>query len=477
MNTQGILGKIYSRQIEHFKSEHIKFVHHDKIDEIACGIAHCLAISKENKLFGWGSNLKFQLGLDNIEFSSIPREITKFNKLKIKFIYSQNNVSALATSEQVHIWGEIKRNFNILQPVVISILNPVKICYPYFLDNDGFIWFMKYSDRETMEYHFFKLNDEETFIDDIQQVKCYLKTESTLHWYSSRTFYVSDELCYELFNENSSMVSKLSLRNFIWYEMQIISELLTKNFHDNIDTSVKNWNNDFESITKIDQGAFGVVYKIKYHDDEKFYAMKEIAMNFKQEKNLTPNEWIINSKLNSNYIVKCHDHFHRNRKFFIIIMEFCDNNLKNILNFKTQFFDELIEYNEYIEYIFNIEILIEIIEGIKYLHENNPPIIHRDLKPTNILVNYLPSESGNFLKIGDFGISTMHENSHDKHTQNVGTYSYQAPEIGHGQDYNTKSDIYSLGVIAKELFQINYDSYVASDDGTFTYLIWLILQE
>jgi WNK lysine deficient protein kinase len=42
--------------------------------------------------------------------------------------------------------------------------------------------------------------------------------------------------------------------------------------------------------------------------------------------------------------------------------------------------------------------------GLKYLHEQKPtPVIHRDLKCANLFIN----ESGDLVKIGDFGLATL----------------------------------------------------------------------
>jgi serine/threonine protein kinase len=98
--------------------------------------------------------------------------------------------------------------------------------------------------------------------------------------------------------------------------------------------------------------------------------------------------------------------------------------------------------------------LIEILESVDYLHKQNPPIIHRDLKPSNILISF--GINGRFAKLADFGLAKLHEFDEQSHTKGVGTFKYMAIEIKEGKKYNTKSDVYSLGVIVQELF--NFDS-------------------
>jgi tRNA A-37 threonylcarbamoyl transferase component Bud32 len=59
------------------------------------------------------------------------------------------------------------------------------------------------------------------------------------------------------------------------------------------------------------------------------------------------------------------------------------------------------------------EIFNQILEGVNYLHTQEPPIIHRDLKLSNILLANI--SKGNIVKLSDFGLSVPH----DKHNSNI----------------------------------------------------------
>ncbi len=102
------------------------------------------------------------------------------------------------------------------------------------------------------------------------------------------------------------------------------------------------------------------------------------------------------------------------------------------------------------------QLFIEILEAVNHLHEHKPPLIHRDLKPGNILLNRKSKDR--FVKIGDFGLATLHEMIGQSHTSDVGTAKYIAPEVD-TKEYTTKADIYSLGAILMELFDIYEDRY------------------
>lgn len=86
-----------------------------------------------------------------------------------------------------------------------------------------------------------------------------------------------------------------------------------------------------------------------------------------------------------------------------------------------------------------IQLGIDMCKAIEVCQKYN--IIHRDIKPENIFV----SEMGDY-KLGDFGISRQLEKTALEFSQK-GTYSYMAPEVYKGKNYNSNVDIYSLGIV------------------------------
>lgn len=98
---------------------------------------------------------------------------------------------------------------------------------------------------------------------------------------------------------------------------------------------------------------------------------------------------------------------------------------------------------------FKRPLLISAIPGEKNLVEAQS-MQHRDIKPANILVTN--GRDGKFIKLGDFGLTTVID--HSARSERVGTEAYMAPEVKSGKAYDIKADIYSLGIIAKELFDI-----------------------
>lgn len=83
----------------------------------------------------------------------------------------------------------------------------------------------------------------------------------------------------------------------------------------------------------------------------------------------------------------------------------------------------------------------QIAEAIEYAHSRG--VLHRDLKPENILLQ------GKTIKITDFGLAFFMEGEMTRSV--AGTPPYMAPETWKGK-YSRESDIFSIGVIAYELF-------------------------
>src|SRR5579864_6481417 len=102
-----------------------------------------------------------------------------------------------------------------------------------------------------------------------------------------------------------------------------------------------------------------------------------------------------------------------------------------------------------------LELFMRVCEGVQHAHQK--AIIHRDLKPSNILVT--ESDGRAAPKIIDFGVAKAltHELTAETMFTRVGavigTPEYMSPEQANssGEDIDTRTDVYSLGVIFYEL--------------------------
>ncbi|KAG8372871.1 hypothetical protein BUALT_Bualt12G0112200 [Buddleja alternifolia] len=93
-----------------------------------------------------------------------------------------------------------------------------------------------------------------------------------------------------------------------------------------------------------------------------------------------------------------------------------------------------------------IHMALDIARGMNYLHHCNPPIIHRDLKSSNLLV-----DKNWTVKVGDFGLSRLKDETYLTTKMGKGTPQWMAPEVLRNEPSDEKADVYSYGVILWEL--------------------------
>jgi CHASE2 domain-containing sensor protein len=89
---------------------------------------------------------------------------------------------------------------------------------------------------------------------------------------------------------------------------------------------------------------------------------------------------------------------------------------------------------------------VRVSDALDYAHKQN--VVHRDVKPGNIIYD----TEHDTLKITDFGIACLTDNSKTRSGTVLGSPSYMSPEQLQGVKVDGRSDIYSLGVTLYQLF-------------------------
>jgi serine/threonine-protein kinase len=92
-----------------------------------------------------------------------------------------------------------------------------------------------------------------------------------------------------------------------------------------------------------------------------------------------------------------------------------------------------------------IEIGAKVADALSYAHQNK--VVHRDIKPANIMYD---KEKGT-MKVTDFGIARLTDNSKTRTGVVMGSPFYMSPEQLAGQKVDGRSDIYSLGITLYQL--------------------------
>lgn len=97
---------------------------------------------------------------------------------------------------------------------------------------------------------------------------------------------------------------------------------------------------------------------------------------------------------------------------------------------------------------FALSLLSQLLDAVGYAHTRG--VVHRDIKPGNIFITH-----DGTLKLGDFGIAHMENTVDGTITEAgaiVGTPGYMSPEQVNGTPVDARSDIFSIGVVAYEMF-------------------------
>nr|CCA19325.1 protein kinase putative [Albugo laibachii Nc14] len=196
---------------------------------------------------------------------------------------------------------------------------------------------------------------------------------------------------------------------------------------------------DLEFLHAIGRGAMSDVIKARYYGT--IVVCKRIRRDYITESSLRffRQEIELMSSLRHPNIVQFIGASWNNCSNLCIIMEYMENgDLHSVLhsNRKKSFTwsDPL------------LNIALDIVHGMLYLHTREPLIVHRDLKSVNVFC------SATFgCKVGDFGLSRRYNKNIDALTTLVGTPFWLAPEIIRSENYGAPADVYSFGIILTEL--------------------------
>jgi eukaryotic-like serine/threonine-protein kinase len=191
-------------------------------------------------------------------------------------------------------------------------------------------------------------------------------------------------------------------------------------------------------VKQVGKGAMGVVYQAHDPQIDRMVALKVLRKDRISGESFVK-RFIKEAKVVGRFshpnIVTIYD-IGQEQEDVYIAMEFIEGEPLNEILLKKKFsLDEVISLG------------IQMAETLDYAHEKG--VVHRDIKPSNIIL-----QPHGKIKITDFGIAHIDDSSSTLLTMEgeiMGTPSYMSPEQVLGEKADSRSDIFSLGVVLYEL--------------------------
>lgn len=106
--------------------------------------------------------------------------------------------------------------------------------------------------------------------------------------------------------------------------------------------------------------------------------------------------------------------------------------------------DRLIRNRAPLTVLEKVDIILQVAKALQYAHDKG--VIHRDVKPGNIM-----RMGDGSVKVVDFGIAHLADQTITKTGMVLGTLAYLAPEQLNGEGIDRRTDIFSLGVVLYQL--------------------------
>jgi len=222
----------------------------------------------------------------------------------------------------------------------------------------------------------------------------------------------------------------------------------------------------YEVGKQIGTGKFSVVYRARMADG-RHVALKKInifdMMDAKSRTKCLREVLMLQTISKHENLIAYLDAFIEDNELMIVFEWAESGDLRRLLRKTTTPFEERQVWNYF----------LQVAGAIAHMHEQR--MMHRDIKPANIFIS-----ATNVLKLGDLGLGRVFSNDSVEAFSKVGTPLYMSPEVLHGQGYDFKSDVWSLGCLLYEFATLKspfeapnqtlYDIFKRINNGEFDQL-------
>ncbi|VDL95226.1 unnamed protein product [Schistocephalus solidus] len=193
----------------------------------------------------------------------------------------------------------------------------------------------------------------------------------------------------------------------------------------------------YEKLSKIGEGAYGVVFRCLDQKTGQMVAVKRFTATDDDPlvKKIAFREIKMLKRLKHPNLVNLLEVFRRKKKLHLVFQYIDYSLLQELDNPSSNTMDR--------DKV--MDITWQILQGINFCHQSN--CIHRDIKPENILIN-----AQGEVKLCDFGFARFLADAGDTYTDYVATRWYRAPELLVGDThYGPPVDVWAIGCVFAEM--------------------------
>lgn len=193
---------------------------------------------------------------------------------------------------------------------------------------------------------------------------------------------------------------------------------------------------NYRIVGVIGAGGMGTVYKVQHVISDRIEAMKAILPDLLETPEAAERfirEIKVQARLSHPNIASLHNALQVNDQF-LMVMEYIDG-----ISLHTRLRQGRLEPG------MGVDITLQILNALAYAHAKG--VIHRDIKPANIML----TQAG-IAKIMDFGIArSLTDKQLTRTGSAVGSLYYMSPEQVQSGVVDTRSDLYSVGILLYEM--------------------------